>query len=433
MITIASNHKDLQAINYGRDSENSPPKKNNHKRNLDQKPFVQTAKDTFDMLMRHDHVAACLWHTMISMPEIWHYRIPDLAKRINVCVNTCRLKMNILIKFGLVNREKIAGGQTEYEVYQFPEDNPLKSQSTTKSIDLTTYPRKNINIYTKQHSNNNLVSPKPVPESVVDTQNNFEKEKKHDINHVPDGSEKINLTLKTNGIPSGGTNPIDNDQITRNNQTVDINPAPNPTKKEALIAIEKTHDKPGPTFPGLSTEMDAVIEKINPEYRDKIPISLLDKHIGDYSVDQITDICIYAIDKTSSGNRNPDHHRRRIEGYCRVLFNKHVTVPAQKHYTTFENRDTIPLPEPKQLNYDFRKKWDEHHNRIKKVTETCVKETSEIENIKEKTVTYENVFDNVDMGSLIDRLKKRKPVIDPKFKSRRKYLDRIGRPDLREV
>lgn len=455
MTTIAHNYSDLQEINYGRYPENQAPKKNNHKRNLEQKPFVQTAKDTFEMLMRHDHGAACLWHTMISLPEIWHYRIPDLAKRINVCVNTCRFKMNILIKLGLVNREKIAGGQTEYEVYQFPEDNPLKSQSTTKSIDLTTYPRKNINIYTKQHSNNNLVSAKPMPIPVVIPENNsFKKPEKHDTVQTSciddtskldprpgsqpepgppnSGNPKIKLNL-TQQLNNGGLpDTLDNQQKTSDIKAVDQIPSHNPTSKCEEKRIKVVPG--GRRTPG-NPKIDQIMEKIEPANRNKIPNHVLKSKIDDYSysVDQLTDICIYAIDKTSSGNRNPEHHMRRIEGYCRVLLNKHIIVPAQKHYTTFENRDTIPLSVPEKQNYDFRKKWEEHHLRLQKASEARVKKTPEIENIKEKTYTYENVFDTVDMGPLIDRLKKQKPDIDPKYKARQRLYDRIGRPDLRSV
>lgn len=438
MPTIAHNYSDLQAINYGKEPENQAPKKNNHKRNLEQKPFTQTVTATFVMIQRIDSIAACLWYTMISQKEYCDYQITKLAKLVGICDTTCKAKMNILIRLGVVYRHRHSTGRIEYEVFQIPQCNIPESLPQSKPLTGATYPRKNINIYTKQHSNNNLVSPKPVPNVVVDTQNNFENKKTHDTD--PTQSENCRANSET----------VDTKQNTRDNQPVDINPTTQ-SIHDTLTKTENgtTDSPPGPTFPGGTAldpsiihdpAIDAVLSRIQPEHRQKIPIPLLGDYIDDYSIDQLADICIYAIDKTSAGNRNPEHHRRRIEGYCRVLLNKHIIVsaqkhyvPAQKHYTTYQNRDTIPLSVPVQTDYDYKKKWDEHHTRVKKVTEACIKETPEIENIKEKTDTYENVFDKVDMGSLILRLKERKPDIDPKYKARQRLYDRIGRQDLRGV
>lgn len=471
----------LSALNYHKDFKNQT---NNYGVQETPKKYIfsekkpgKFSKTNYNLLERHP-LAKSILNFVLAMGfkegDDFLFVVASYASRCGKSAPTVRNAIKYLVSLGHCIMIRHVGRPTEFFFSRYPftqeekdflrdgcsdgvdseEENIDISETApcAKNFSTATY-LVNLLLYINNKHNNNLVSPKPVPNVVVEPQNNFENKKTHDTDTCkPENCRAKNETVDTsptNRIDSNHSFPVDTNSKPRNTKPGNVDPLkyPAPSSKtrphlrdDKRIKVERDHSGAG-TAPethldfslGHNTAIDAILENVKPEHRDKIPIPLLDKHIDDYSIKQLADICIYAIDKTSSGNRNPEHHRRRIEGYCRVLFNEHVTVPAQKYYTTFENRGTIPLPVPVQTDYDYKKKWDEHHTRVKKVTEACVKEKPKIENIKEKTDTYENVFDTVDMGSLIDRLKGKKPVIDPKYKSRRKYLDRIGRPDLRSI
>lgn len=391
----------LPALNYHNDYESQanntyqiyPEKKlqnkTNHKHNLAGRPFTQVVSDTFLFLQKIDPLAACLWFTMISLPEHWHYRIPDLAKRIGICENTCRLKMNTLINLGLVNRKKIAGGQTEYEVFQATEDNPLKSQSTTKSLDQPTLYNKK-EIFKDKESNNTTKTSFKNKYSITTTSNNI---------------------ISSKSIPNSDKTVVVNTKISKTDSPVRQG---KPCKPELPVKRQN------PTVKFPSEKVNSAIEKIELEKRKLINKAILYKYQNDYSDNQIADFCIYALNHA----RNPNEPN----GYLRRMFENEWQPKPQEYYYSY---DTKPKTEFKHEKFsDFKSRIDEKINRISVIAEKerSKREKKPIEPIETKVEPFEMGY------SLSEKLRKNKsdPIINEKYlrKNRTGYWDRRGRKDV---
>lgn len=246
-------------------------------------------------------------------------------------------------------------------------------------------------LYINNNSDNNINSAKPVPSPVVvvDENQNISEEKKQEECYA---------------------------------ETI----TPSPTNTPACKEKNKVRAAVGP---GSSPPVDlqkikSAIAKIQPEHREKIDKSLIEKHHAEYSAEQLADRCIHAIKKSKNPN-DPN-------GYLRTFLENPKWFVAPQDYFKEPERDNDPPPPLIRKKFDI----DAHHERLKKIADkNRGVDTKQAECNKSSSTPPEMITkDDIEKSGLSQRLRKNTgPKINPKYQGRKKYYDRMGRPELRSV